>query len=177
MIRALALALALLVAGCGSDSPSGSLPDTKRSFTLTSGAFADGMPLPRDVTCDGSGIAPPLRWAFVPGRAKELTLVVEDPDAKNFVHWIVLGIAPTVRGLSQGALPSGAVEARNGFGKPGWGPPCPPEGDPAHHYVFSLYATDAPLGLDASASIDDVRRALDAHALSRGTLTGTYRRG
>jgi len=89
----------------------------------------------------------------------------------------VLGLPPATRGISQGALPAGAVNGRNGFGKPGWGPPCPPKGDPAHHYVFALYATDAPLGLGASASIDEVHRAIEAHAISRGTLTGTYRRG
>jgi phosphatidylethanolamine-binding protein (PEBP) family uncharacterized protein len=42
--------------------------------------------------------------------------------------------------------------------------------------VFALYALDAPLGLDADASADEVRDAIARHALARGTLTGRFGR-
>jgi Raf kinase inhibitor-like YbhB/YbcL family protein len=167
------LLLAALPAGCGGgDKASEPLPDAARSITVTSPAFHDGGTIPKRFTCDGEGGSPALRWSGVPGGARELVLVVEDPDADRFVHWTVLGIPAKAIGIPEGRVPAGAVETENSFGKPGWGGPCPPEGDDAHHYVFSLYATDAPLGLGKEASPDDVRAALSEHALARGTLTG-----
>jgi Raf kinase inhibitor-like YbhB/YbcL family protein len=112
----------------------------------------------------------------VPPRARELALVVEDPDAGRFVHWTVVGIAPTERRLAEGRVPPGAVETDNSFGKHGWGGPCPPKGDEPHRYVFALYATDAPLGHDERSSPDEVRRQLAEHGLARGLLTGRYGR-
>jgi Raf kinase inhibitor-like YbhB/YbcL family protein len=112
----------------------------------------------------------------VPPQARELALVVEDPDAGRFVHWTVLKIAPTQRRLGEGSVPSGAVETDNSFGKHGWGAPCPPKGDEPHRYIFAVYATDAPLDLDERSSPDEVRRQLAEHGLARGVLTGRYGR-
>ena len=88
----------------------------------------------------------------------------------------MLGIPARARGIAEGRASAGAVETENGFGVHGWGGPCPPQGDAPHRYVFTLYALDAPLGLDEEASPDDVRRALTGHALARGTLTGRFGR-
>jgi Raf kinase inhibitor-like YbhB/YbcL family protein len=88
----------------------------------------------------------------------------------------VLAIPAATDAIAAARTPRGAVETDNGFGDRGWGGPCPPEGDPPHRYVFALYALDAPLGLDASAAPDDVRRAVVEHALARGTLTGRFGR-
>jgi phosphatidylethanolamine-binding protein (PEBP) family uncharacterized protein len=153
----------VLLPGCGGGDKAGEpLPSAPAAITLTSAAFAPGATIPTRYTCSGAGESPPLRWSGVPKRARELTLVVEDPDAGRFVHWIVLGIAPTT--------------TRFEAGREGWKPPCPPKGDSPHHYVFALYATDAPLGLDQDASVDEVTKAAGAHAIARGELTGTYGR-
>jgi Raf kinase inhibitor-like YbhB/YbcL family protein len=175
---ALALALAVVVlAGCGGgDKPSEELPKAPATVTLTSPAFHDGATIPTRYTCSGAGGSPPLAIAGVPRAARELALVVEDPDAGRFVHWSVLGIAPGTTAIRAGAAPPGSVEPKNSFGDPGWGAPCPPEGDAPHHYVFALYALDSKLALGADASPDDVRSALAGHALARGTLTGRFGR-
>jgi len=172
------LLLAALPAGCGGggDKPSEPLPEAKSSITVTSPAFRDGGTIPERFTCDGSDSSPALRWSGLPGGARELALVVEDPDADRFVHWTVLGIPADQTGIPEGRVPAGAVEAENSFGDHGWGGPCPPEGDDPHRYVFALYAADAPLGLDKNSSPDDVRAALSDHALARGTLTGRFGR-
>lgn len=171
------LLLAALPAGCGGgDEPSEPLPEAARSITVTSPAFQDGGSIPERFSCDGTGRSPALRWSGVPGRARELALVVEDPDAGRFVHWTVLGIPAGTTGIAEGRVPAGAVETENSFGNPGWGGPCPPEGDDPHRYVFAVYATDAPLGLGKDSSPDDVRAALSDHALARGTLTGRFGR-
>jgi Raf kinase inhibitor-like YbhB/YbcL family protein len=171
------LLLAALPAGCGGgDKPNEPLPEARRSMTVTSPAFRDGGSIPKRFTCDGEGSSPPLRWSGVPGGARELELVVEDPDADRFVHWTVLGIPAGAAGTEEGRAPAGVVETDNSFGKPGWGGPCPPEGDDPHRYVFALYATDAPLRLGKDSSPDEVRAALADHAVARGTLTGRFGR-
>jgi Raf kinase inhibitor-like YbhB/YbcL family protein len=171
-------ACAALLAGCGGgDRAEAPLPAARETLTLASPAFADGTPLPRRFTCSGAGVSPPLRWWGAPRGTRELALVVEDSDADRFVHWTVLEIPPTERRFTEGAAPAGTVETENSFGDRGWGPPCPPEGDDPHRYVFALYAADAPLGLGADASADAVRAALADHALARGLLTGRFARG
>jgi len=173
---AVLLAGALLLAACGGDDkPDEPLPAPPAQIMLTSPGFGDGQAIPEKYSCDGDGGAPPLEWSGVPRGARELTLVVEDPDADRFVHWTVLHIPPTATGVAEGSLPRGWVETANSFGDRGWGAPCPPGGD-AHHYVFALYATDAPLKLDAGSSADAVRRQLAEHAIARGVLTGTFKR-
>jgi Raf kinase inhibitor-like YbhB/YbcL family protein len=167
------LLLVVLPAGCGGgDKASEPLPKAERSITLSSAAFRDGGSIPKQFTCDGEEVSPPLRWSGVPKGARELALVVEDQDAGRFVHWTVLRIPADATGVAEGRLPAGAIETENSFGKPGWGGPCPPEGDDPHHYVFALYASDAALGLGKDASPDDVRSALSKNAVARGTLTG-----
>ena len=171
-------AAGLLVAGCGGgeDKPDEPLPQARASLTLRSPAFRDGGTIPKDYTCQGAGISPPLSWSGVPRQARELDLVVEDPDADRFVHWTLLRIPPKEAGLEEGRIPAGAIEVKNSFGDRGWGGPCPPEGDDPHRYVFALYAVGTPLGLGPDASPDDVRSALSDNALARGTLTGRFGR-
>ena len=169
--------LVVAVAGCGGgDKPSEPLPSAPRTLTLSSPAFPDGGTIPVRFTCNGAGTSPPLAWSSVPAGARELALIVEDPDADRFVHWTVVAIPPAVRGAAPGRPPRGGVETGNSFGDRGWGGPCPPKGDPPHRYVFTVYALDGRLGLDAGASADDVRSAIAGHALARGTLTGRFAR-
>jgi Raf kinase inhibitor-like YbhB/YbcL family protein len=171
------LLVATQVAACGGgEKASEPLPDARPAITLRSSALAAGAVVPQRYTCDGAGTSPPLAWSGVPRRSRELTLVVEDPDAGRFVHWTVLAIAPTTTQIEEGHAPAGAVETDNSAGKHGWTPPCPPKGDDPHHYVFAIYATDAPLGLGSDASPDDVRQALADHAIARGTLTARFGR-
>jgi Raf kinase inhibitor-like YbhB/YbcL family protein len=165
------------LAGCGGgDKPSEPPPQVNASIGLTSPAFRDHGTIPKRYTCSGEGISPPLRWTGLVGRARELTLLVEDIDAGRFVHWIVLRIPPDVDHIDAGRIPAGAVETKNSFGDKGWGGPCPPEGKGPHRYVFALYETDAPLGLDSDASPDDVHGALAKQAIAVGKLFGRFSR-
>ena len=172
--RAGAALAALLLAGCGGSheaaAPSrDTAPDT---IKLSSPAFADGAAIPKDNSCDGAGKPPALSWTGVPGDARELVLVVEDPDAPGgtYVHWTAFGIPGDAT-----SVPADVAGGENSAGKEGWTPPCPPEGKP-HHYVFTLYALGDPSGLKAGASAKDVRAALSKRPLALGRLTGTYER-
>ena len=169
------MALALL-AGCGGGDgdaePPPAAPDT---IELATPDFADGGPIPRALTCDGAGTAPTITWRGVQGAA-ELVLVVDDPDA-GFTHWTAYGIsAAGGSGLApNGEFPTGTKYGKNSSGETGWTPPCPPEGDDAHTYVFTLYALKDASALPDGAEPDEVRAKL-AGAVGRGTLTGTYAR-
>jgi Raf kinase inhibitor-like YbhB/YbcL family protein len=118
-----------------------------------------------------------LAWRGVPAGARELAVVVSDPDAGGFVHWTVFALAPSVRRLPASGLPAGALEGQNSFGHRGWGPPCPPKGDPAHRYRFDVYWLRRPSGLAAGAAPKAVYASLRAAAGGRGELVGRYARG
>ncbi len=163
---------------CGGGSTvAGPPPRAPATMTLRSPAFADGGTIPVVYTCAGRGLAPPLRWSGVPASARALALVMEDPDAPGgtFVHWVLVDLPPRTSALRGGAPPP-ARALGNSFGRRGYGGPCPPEGDRPHHYVFRLYALDAPLRLAASTSPGDVRTAIGRHAIASGRLTGRFGR-
>jgi Raf kinase inhibitor-like YbhB/YbcL family protein len=168
------------LAGCGSgNGATGSGPrPTRSTIGLTSSAFLNGASIPSRYTCDGEGIAPPLTWTRVPVRARSLALIVEDQNAPGgeFLHWSVYNLPRGSSGIGTGPLPRGSAAGRNSFGHIGYGGPCPPRGDPPHHYVFSIHALDDSSGLAPGASPAAVREAVAAHAIAAGTLTGTYRR-
>lgn len=168
-MRAALLALVLaaaLAAGCGGGDGK-PLPKAPAGLSIASPAFADGGTIPKRFTCLGKGSSPPLGFSKVPAKARGLALLVEDPDAGDFLHWGVLRIPPDTAGFRAGTIPSGVVQLKNGFGDRSWGGPCPPKGDKPHRYVFALYALDASVG--SAGDIAD-------HALARGTLTGRFGR-
>jgi Raf kinase inhibitor-like YbhB/YbcL family protein len=174
---AVGLTAAALLLGCGGgDTPESELPRARESLGVTSPAFGAGQTIPKRFTCDGDDVSPPLAFRGVPPRARELALVVEDPDADRFVHWSLLRISPGTERIPEGRVPSGSIETENSFGDRAWGGPCPPEDDEPHRYVFALYALSRPLGLDEDASPDDVRRAIGDAAIGRGRLTAEYGR-
>lgn len=144
---------------------------------LRSPAFEDGEPLPRRFAHDADNVSPPLEWFDVPDGAQELALLCEDPDAPSgtFTHWVVAGLDPRSTHLEEGAPPP-AVAGRNDLGEIGWMGPEPPVGDGPHRYVFTLFASAAPLGLDDRADAASLRAALAGQELARGELAGTYER-
>lgn len=146
------------------------------TITVTSDAFADGQAIPRRFSCDGAGDVPPLAWHGGPRDAKAQAVVVDDPDASRgtFTHWVVLDLPLGVTSLTGGVLPSGATQATNSGGRPGWYPPCPPSG--THHYRFTVYALRQPTGLANGAPLDKALAAVRAQAMTWGQLVGTYHR-
>ena len=70
----------------------------------------------------------------------------------------------------------GGHEGQNSAGKTGWTPPCPPKGDGAHRYVWSVYALRDPAGLDAGAKPAEVADRINHGVLASGTITARYAR-
>lgn len=174
MRRALWLVAAVaLAAGCGGDGDrlSGELPRAPAALRVSSPAFTDGSRLPERYTCDGAGEEPQVQAGTAPPSARELVLVVSDPDAPGgtYVHLTRYGLSP--RGFVEGGQ-----EGRNSAGDTGWTAPCPPEGDNPHRYVWSVYALRDPTGLEEGAKPDEVVAALGEGVLAAGTITARYGR-
>jgi Raf kinase inhibitor-like YbhB/YbcL family protein len=177
--RLLICLLALGVTACGGgDTVEGPAPSAPDEIQLTSTAFEDGATIPREFSCDGDDISPPLAWTGVPADARSLALLVEDPDAPSgtFVHWTLFDIAPDTTFLEAAQVPEGAREGDNSFGDEGYGGPCPPEDDEPHRYVFTLYALSAEPGVDTGAAPEEVREAVADAAIARGQLIGRFGR-
>ncbi len=158
----------LALAGCSDDGERASGGDAAAPATIMvqSSAFAADAAIPQQYSCDGDEVSPPLAWTGVPTGTEELALVVLDPDADNFIHWVLSGIDPATTQIAEGAVPEGADVVQEYRG------PCPPSG--THRYVFTVYALARPpdTGGDVPAVIDSIRAA----ATAQGELVGTYER-
>jgi Raf kinase inhibitor-like YbhB/YbcL family protein len=147
------------------------------TFELTSPAFEDGGAIPRKFSCDGEDVSPALEWSDAPDDTTALALIVDDPDARGFIHWVVFDmVGSQTGGLAEGvsSSPDAPTQGANDFSRTGWGGPCPPSG--THRYRFTLYALDALLGLTGTPSASDLRAAMEGHIVGQAELNGTYTR-
>lgn len=149
---------------------------------ITSAAFQEGGMIPKQYTCDGKNISPPLAWDAVPNSVKTLALVCEDPDApaKTWTHWVLFNLPAGAKELPENVPPqeklaSGGRQGTNDFGKIGYGGPCPPPGSP-HRYYFKLYALDTDIALNAGATKEQLLKAIEGHVVAEGQLLGKYQR-
>ncbi len=163
-------------------------------MTLTSANFGDGDYLANEHVlseaygfgCAGGNLSPQLSWSGAPEGTKSFALTCFDPDAptgSGFWHWVVVNIPPGVSSLEAGAgnpdgnLPARALQVRTDFGTPGYGGPCPPEGDHPHRYLFTVHAVgldELPVTADTAAAV--VGFYLNFNTLAKAALMGLYKR-
>jgi Raf kinase inhibitor-like YbhB/YbcL family protein len=179
--------LSLALSSCTSQTPSAGssvpspMPPSSTSLQVASASFKEGQLIPRQYTCDGVNISPPLEWSGVPKSAKTIALVADDPDAPGgtWVHWVFYNLPAANIGLVENlpadeSLKAGGFQGKNDFGKIGYGGPCPPSG--THHYYFKVYAVDSKLSLKAGATKAELLKAMEGHIVGQGQLVGTYAR-
>ena len=147
-------------------------------FILSSPHFGEGQPIPRRFACDGDDASPSLSWSGAPGDTVAMALVMDDPDARGFVHWVVFDMTAS----ASGSLPAGwskspdaSPQGTNSFGRVGYGGPCPPSG--THRYDFRLLALGQELALQGAPQAQEVLDAAAGHILAEARLSGTYRKG
>lgn len=152
------------------------------SLQISTTAFSEGGTIPKQYTCDGADLSPPLNWTDAPAATKSFALIADDPDAPvgTWVHWVLFNLPSASKQLLEGVkkedrLADGTLQGRNDFRKVGYGGPCPPPGKP-HRYFFKLYALDTVLPLKAGATKPEVEHAMQSHILGQAQLMGRYGR-
>lgn len=152
-------------------------------LSLVSSAFKQGEQISQRYTCDGENVSPPFTWSDAPEGTGSFLLVCDDPDAPGgvFHHWAAYDIPSEWSGLKEGygpeTLEPGFRQAINDFRKPGYGGPCPPPGDRAHHYHIRLSAlSEVTLPVASSASCVEVIRVARPYVLAFVELVGLYGR-
>ena len=115
----------LLLTGCGGPAVNGPGQGNPSPLTVTSPDLAGGT-FPREFTCDGANRPPRLQWSTPPSGTQELAVQMPGPDAPGgtFTHWLIYRMPPGI--TSQAAVPPGAAEGVNDFGRRGHGGPRPP---------------------------------------------------
>lgn len=154
------------------------------SLAITSPAFMPNASIPRQYTCEGADLSPPLAWTGAPAGTKSFALIVDDPDAPDpkapkrvWVHWVLYNLPATVSTLDEGlsTLPPGTLEGLNDWNRTGYGGPCPPIG--RHRYFFKLFALDTFLPDLNSPTKSALLQAMADHTLEQAELIGTYQKG
>lgn len=159
-------------------------------FTLSSPDIAEGKPMGRAQEaavfgCKGANRSPALSWSGAPAATRSFAITVYDPDAptgSGWWHWVVVNLPASLSALDGGIgssarLPAAAREIRTDYGTPGFGGACPPVGDKAHRYVFTVWALKVDkLDLPPEATAAMAGYYLQANALGRARLTATYQR-
>jgi para-nitrobenzyl esterase len=147
-------------------------------LTVTSPAFAPSADIPFENTQYRGNIFPGLSWTAGPRGTKAYLLIMQDGDAMvsgaPILHWTMLNIPPTVTRLDAAmtAPPAGAQYGPNirGANQPYMGPHTP--AGPKHRYHLQIFAVDAPITADASATYATLIAAMKGHVLASGELIG-----
>lgn len=150
---------------------------------LTSEAFFDGGAIPREFTCDGADLSPPLKWSGAPAETKSFVLLVDDIDAPGGAlrHWACYDIPAHHDRLNEAAGRGGGFEdfrhGVNDFDDLGYNGPSPPQGGGLHRYRFRLLALNIrELPIRTHPSCQEVEAEARRHLLVETRLTGVYRR-
>lgn len=144
-----------------------------KQLVISSTAFVAGGMIPSKYTCDGENISPPLDIAHIPGEARCLALIADDPDAPvgTWVHWLAWNI-PVTHHISENEIHG--MEGINDFQQHHYGGPCPPSG--THRYYFKIYALDELLDLPPKTRKSHLEKAMSEHIIGFGELMGLYKR-
>jgi Raf kinase inhibitor-like YbhB/YbcL family protein len=166
---------------CGLQPKKGEAP--MNTITVSTPAFPNGGAIPNKYAnhgiAGGQNVSLPLSWSSVQG-AKSYAVFMYDtnPVARNFVHWAMINILPTVSTIPEGAsgtpnMPMGCKELINNFGTKGYGGPQPPAGTGRHVYVVKVFALNAEMiNLQGAVSYNKFMSAIDGKMIGQGEITG-----
>lgn len=160
---------------------------TLSSTDITQGEFMSKAQEFNGFGCSGDNLSPQLKWSDAPKGTKSFAITAFDPDAptdSGWWHWQVINIPMTVMEIPTGAgnsntnsAPTGSTQIQNDFGIRGYGGVCPPEGDSAHHYRFTVHALSVEkLELPKDASSALASYMINGHTIESSTLESLYQR-
>ena len=153
--------------------------EVSMTIEVNSSSLKDTGFLQTDFTCEGTDSSPHISWTGVPDGTHSIAIIAEDRFLGEIAsHWVIWGIPADTLEVAAGisgstSLPHGAVEGMNSGGEPGYSGPCPPPkiikrgpqckntGFDSNPYIWNIYAINNPVSLGASASRDDLLKAID----------------
>jgi len=152
--------------------------------------YRDGTYECRGSEAGKENISPALAWTNAPLETESLVLIMVDfmhysiesmPEDALFPHWLVYNIPPDTEGFAEAKsgeliLPEGAVEGKNSYPEDfaeGYGGPCPPTGKD-HLYIFTLYALDTVLDVEAGIKNNALIEAMEGHIIAEAEWRGYY---
>jgi Raf kinase inhibitor-like YbhB/YbcL family protein len=151
-------------------------------MAITSSAFERGGALPKQYTCDGANISPPLEWQNVPAKAAALVLIMIDDSSTgpaSGIRWFVGDINPGSKGVAAGQTPEGGIVGSDTQGKSGYGGICPAKGKTST-IEFEMYALSKkiPLTPGFSPSLAESEYGQGKLLMGEAAVTyATYTRG
>lgn len=147
------------------------------ALTLNSNSIINQSSIPTLFTCDGKNISPELDWSGAPKNTASYALLVSDPDAPSgiFYHWVVFNIPKTTSSILEGEshFIHPITVAKNSWNNTVYKGPCPPKGS-RHQYIFSLFALDTTLNINADADAAAVKQAMQNHVLDETELKASF---
>lgn len=156
------------------------------NFTLTSSDLKGQLTKKQEFNgfgCSGENISPQLSWENAPKGTKSFAITVYDPDAptgSGWWHWVVFDIPSNKTTLVSGFGNSDskeAIQSITDYGKTGFGGACPPVGDKAHRYIFTVHALDIEtLGLDKNTNAATVGYYINSHSIAKASIISYYNR-
>src|SRR5262245_7172121 len=147
------------------------------TIAVTSTSFADGAEIPAKYT-GAQGVSPQLSWSGAPAATAAYVLIMHDVDVaipagslhNDITHWVVWNIPASTTSIPEGGpVPTGANQVS--MRGPQYMGPAPPPGHPFHHYIFEIYALNAPLDA-AGTTRADVEKAMEGKIIARGAYVG-----
>jgi len=139
---------------------------------ITSLDFENNTSIPLEFTGDGKNINPSIEILEPPKNTQSFVLVIDDPDANSWVHWLVFNISPKITKINKNSVPG--IQGKNSWNKNNYMGPTPPSG--THRYFFRVYALDIRLDLNEGVTIKQVENAIRSHILEESELIGLYTR-
>ncbi|KLD97951.1 YbhB/YbcL family Raf kinase inhibitor-like protein [Aliarcobacter butzleri] len=156
------------------------------NFTLTSSDLKGQLTKKQEFNgfgCSGENISPQLSWENAPKGTKSFAITVYDPDAptgSGWWHWVVFDIPSNKTTLASGFGNSDSkevIQSITDYGKTGFGGACPPVGDKAHRYIFTVHALNIEtLGLDKNTNAATVGYYINSHSIAKASIISYYNR-
>ncbi len=162
---------------------------------VTTDAWPDGgeIPLRNAGRFENKSPAFEFHWnlgtnpATAPDTLQTYAVILHDVEnstnkgTTDTLHWSAFNIPGGAKGLPEGLgageLPDGTkngpgINARGGNPGSYFGPGA--GAGPIHHYVFEFYALDTKLDLPATATRDDLMKAMEGHIIGKAAWFGRF---
>ena len=157
------------------------------SLDIAPNAMIENKNVFKGFGCAGANISPQISWSNIPLGAKSFALTVYDPDAptgSGWWHYLAINIPVSYNNLPAGfaaenkfEIKDGIKQIRNDFGVHNFGGPCPPQGDKAHRYIFTIYALKVDkLEVPESATAAFAGFMINQNVVAKASFTGFYKR-